>query len=134
MAMRELPITYNQLKSNVIDAAVDYYNTRSDEAHQRLHQAVDKLVNRPGAIAMSAHAITQYQKRSGTKTFTKATKNLRKILDIAENVDIKTRYRLRQLLNHNLEEADYYKSGNWVLVVVNNELRTVHNGEAGRWR
>lgn len=94
-------------------------------------------------IRITEHAVDRWMARSGTKNRDRARRMLRSMLERSEEVDLKPNYRATQLLNHAFKAARYflhrspYKGRKWILVVVDNELKTVHNGSsksgAARW-
>lgn len=101
------------------------------------------------AITITPHAIERWMERSGTKNPKQAEEMLRKMLCNSEEVDLKPEFRAIQLLNHGLKDARYFlhrsaykrrpaRGRKWLLVVVDNELKTVHNGAsksgAQRWQ
>jgi len=88
----------------------------------------------PELKGISAHAILRFKERTGAKYgVDKVIEKLTELYASAEPVVLKKKYIVVTLLNHNCEEAEYYKTGSFILVIVDGELRTIHKGEAHKW-
>jgi len=82
----------------------------------------------------SPHAIQRFRERTGSeKSDEKIRLKLLALWANAKEVKLKREYRAIALLNHGLREARYFRAGGFVLVIENDQISTVHNGEAGRW-
>ena len=87
-------------------------------------------------IQISAHAIERFRERTGSKKNDKSIqKRLLFFLNKSTEVELsKGYYRSIAIINHNFKVATYYQYGEWIMVVESNELKTIHRGEAKRWR
>ena len=85
-------------------------------------------------MKISNHAIERFRERSGTKKNDKEiARKLCYFLTKAKEVELKKHYGVIALLNHDFKPAKYYNYNGWILVVEDDELKTIHMGEAGRW-
>lgn len=124
-----------QIKEEILSAALAYGRTGRAEHLETIRALTGILDGRRSAkYAISAHAITRFMQRSGSKSRTGAEKSLKKILDNAEEMELKDRWKALQLINHNFKDATYLKYQSWLLVIVNHTLVTCHFAEAKRWR
>lgn len=86
-------------------------------------------------IVLSYHAITRFRERSGAKYSDK--KLIRKLLTLIANSEecyLKPQFRVISLINNRFEETEYLRAKNgWILVIVNNKLKTIHTGQSDRW-
>lgn len=99
---------------------------------------INKIIQQPRDLrsdhhTVATHAIKRFMERSGCKTEAKARASLLRLLDRSYEVSLEKRYRVIQLINHDFEDAKYYKADGWILVVVENVIVTCHLGEAKRW-
>lgn len=81
------------------------------------------------------HAIDQFRQRTGCK---KSDDYIRgKLIDIAKKSKVATfvhpKYAVKALLNHKCEIATYLMDSCWLIVVVKDQIRTIHRNEAKRW-
>ncbi len=93
------------------------------------------------AKSITAHAISRFRERTGCKKDDVYVANkLFEILDKAEETDFKDpKFKVLALINHNFKEASYYKfqpkrGAALILVVEDQELKTIHNNESSRWK
>lgn len=85
-------------------------------------------------VFISNHAIRRFRERSGAKYSDKQVRaKLTSMLALAKEVTLSPRYRVNALLNHNCRPAQYYRYADYILVVEQDTLKTIHRGEAGRW-
>lgn len=85
-------------------------------------------------LIVSNHAVIQYMRRSGTQSKERARNKLSQLVQRAESIELKDRYKVIQLLNHDFKDAEYLFWAGWVFVVRDEEVITVHKGEAKRWK
>ena len=85
-------------------------------------------------MVVSEHAIARWKLRTGsTRSDAVVERRILTALANAREVWVKRKYRALQLLNHGLREARYYRTGDLILVVEGEVIKTVHSGDAGRW-
>jgi len=86
-------------------------------------------------IVLSYHAISRFRERSGAKyDEERIIKKLFELIDKSEEAQLRPRFKVIHLLNHNFEEAEYLMTKNgWVLVIVKNELKTIHTNQSEKW-
>ncbi len=83
----------------------------------------------------TTHAIKRFRERTGSKKRQGAIgRQLERMAEFAEEVELKPEMRLQTLLQHRGEDAVYLRASGWVLVVVGQRITTVHTGEAKRWQ
>lgn len=86
-------------------------------------------------MTVHPHAIEQFRNRTGCQRDDEYIKN--KLLEIANTAQPAKfkhpKYAVMALLNHSFETAEYFMSSGWLLVVVKDEIRTIHHNEAKRW-
>lgn len=91
------------------------------------------------------HAVTRYRERTGCKaTDDWIRSQLLRLLETAEEVVLRRRFRALQLMKHGFTPARYYQVPAWghpikargLILVVEQDclLRTVHRGESRKWR
>lgn len=90
-------------------------------------------------ITVSDHAIEKYMSYEGTTKYPKkAKKSILRLLSLSQKavIDEKTYSQLKQDLKHNAlnSTVGYRVKKPWLLVLVDTEVRTVHQNESGRWR
>ena len=84
-------------------------------------------------IEMSSHALYKFSLKSGRTNDEGSKETLREMLNKARPIRLKEQFRVFYFLKYGFKITDYYKHGEWVLVVQDNKLITVHFGEAKRW-
>lgn len=86
-------------------------------------------------MKVSEHAITRFRERTGCrKKDCRITKRLLDLFRLAQPAEFKnTVYETLALLNHDFERAEYFMYNDWVFVVVNDCIKTVHQNESNRW-
>ena len=91
-------------------------------------------------VVITDHAIQQFRLRTGcSKSDLYIENKIRKMLKNATPAELKKEFRVIQLLNHDVEEAHYYKYNNFIIVVCDDAcpqkkiVKTIHKGEADRW-
>jgi hypothetical protein len=78
-------------------------------------------------MKITKHALERYRQRTGaTCSDTCAELKISQMLERAEEVQLKPRYKTAALLCHKFEPANYYRVGNLIFVVVNDCLTTIH--------
>jgi hypothetical protein len=87
-------------------------------------------------MEVEQHAINQFRTRSGCK---KSDDYIReKLLEMADRgVEAEFRhpkYAVMALLNHHFQHANYLMDSGWVLVIVDEKIKTIHMNEAKRWQ
>ncbi len=91
--------------------------------------------NNAEGLMVTSHAIKRFREKSESqKTSEQIAHRLLSWMEIAKELIPKKHFGTIALLNHDFQEAKYYKHGNWIMVVCNKKLVTIHHGEAGRWR
>lgn len=79
---------------------------------------------------ISQHAVDRFRERSGSQqSEDKICKKLFEMADKATPVSLKEHLRVREMLYHDFQSALYLKFSDWILVVVGNELVTIHHNE-----
>jgi hypothetical protein len=84
----------------------------------------------PLDLEISRHAASRWMERSGFRDPEIAREKWNAAISIAEEAKLKENKRMRALLRHGCTEATYLCSGQWVFVVVNNTVVTVHTDTA----
>jgi hypothetical protein len=87
-------------------------------------------------MKVSHHAIKRFRQRTGCKQSDEYVRY--RVLDLlgrAVEIELKNKkFRTLALLNHDMREAQYFRAGEFVFVVDDGVVTTVHNGEANRWK
>jgi hypothetical protein len=97
----------------------------------RLKEAVAPL---PKINAARMHAIDRFRQRTGsTQSDVEVCGKLLDMLAKAREVRLRPPYNVIALLNHDFHDARYFRSGGFILVVEDDCISTVHNGQADRW-
>ena len=121
------------LKPEIQSTMADFLRRRGAEpASIKLYVA--RYTQIPRAVKVTDHAIDRWIERTGSKA--RRSKIRKQLSDMAKwgvPIQIKEELRLKQLLNHNCAEALYLQWADWILVVEEGKLKTLHRGEAGRW-
>jgi hypothetical protein len=85
-------------------------------------------------LVISNHAVRRWRERTGAKYSDDRVKSkMLALLAVAQRAELNPVNSVKALLNHDLEEADYYMASNFVFVIVGNTIKTVHGNESGRW-
>ncbi len=86
-------------------------------------------------VIISPHAIDRFRERTGCKRADDyIVKKLHEMLEKAEVAEFThNKYAVKALFNHDFTPANYFMYNNWIFVVVDGEVRTIHNNEAKRW-
>ena len=86
-------------------------------------------------IVVSQHAIDRYRDRTGSNKSSKIiVERIKDQLSKAEEYVLKQKFKVIALLSHNFEESQYFKTRNgMIFVVLDNTVKTVHEGTADRW-
>lgn len=84
---------------------------------------------------VSKHAIKRFRERTNCNRYDQSIiDKLIYMVQHGEEVKPKKHYGVMAILNHNFKEARYYDYfGQYVLVVEEDTIVTVHKGEARRW-
>jgi hypothetical protein len=87
-------------------------------------------------MIITNHAVQRFREHTGvTYSDDKVRRKILKFYQNSHEVHAKPEYRVAALLNHDLQEARYYKY-NWdayILVVCGENIVTMHRGTAKRW-
>lgn len=85
-------------------------------------------------IKITKHAIKRFREKTGCKSDEKAINTINKMLQDGEETTFKNGiWKTLSLLNHNFKEAKYYRYSQWILIIVENKLVSLHRGKAKRW-
>jgi hypothetical protein len=84
-------------------------------------------------VKVTGHAIRRYCLRKGICSPSAAKASIIELLADAEELELKKRYRVRELLDHH-DHAQFFRAAGLVFVVRNNHVLTCHDGAAKRWR
>lgn len=88
-------------------------------------------------LRITRHALDRYKERAQSKQSDfKTAHTLRSMLlnSREHEVELKPQFRLGELLNHNFQHARYFRHGQFILVIADHTLVTIHTGTADRWR
>jgi len=81
------------------------------------------------------HAIDRFRARTGTKQGDgQVIERIFRMVDQGEEVELKPQYRVAALPDHRCQPARYVRKSGMIFVVEGDTVKTVHQGEAGRWR
>lgn len=128
-------MTEAQIKEGLISAALAYGRTGEGCHLERIRELVGLFDGRRSLrYSLSAHAIMRYMQRSGCKNLVRAEARIKQLLDEADEMELRDRWKAIQLINHDFKDATYFKCGEWLLVVCNDAVVTVHLAKAKRWR
>jgi len=87
-------------------------------------------------MKVNQHAINRFRERTGCKQPDEYIRD--KLLEMQgkskEAEFTHPRHVMFALFNHNFERARYFMYNNFLIVVVNGEIKTIHNNEARRWK
>lgn len=124
-----------QIKSAILSAALLYSETGDEKYMERIRDLGIQYRNRPDLkYKISAHAIDRFIERTGCKSRQHAESTLKGLINEADELELKDRYKALQLINHNYRDARYYRRADWLLVVCNETVVTCHRAEAKRWK
>lgn len=85
-------------------------------------------------MRFSGHAIDKFRERTGSKQSDQKVENrLIKMFNRSEKVRPKPKFRVDQLLNHNLKEVEYRKFDNFIFVVDGDMIVTVYRSDPNKW-
>lgn len=85
-------------------------------------------------VTVNPHAIVRYrQRRQSSKQDIAIRDKILHMLSSSYEVSLKPQFKATALLNHNFVEAKYFRHKDWILVVRNNEVITLHEGTSKRW-
>jgi hypothetical protein len=90
-------------------------------------------------IHVALHAIDRYRERTGCKrSDSYIAEKLRDFFNRSVEVELKKRYAVKTIINHNFQLARYFQFDQWIMVVEfmngRDTLRTIHDGQAKRWQ
>jgi hypothetical protein len=91
----------------------------------------------PAKIEISAHALERFKERApggASKSDKKAACRLKTWLANAEEVKLRKRFRVAALAGHGGMEARYFRYNQFIIVVKDLVVTTIHTGTAGRWK
>ena len=88
-------------------------------------------------LGVNPHAMYRYKERAGCDPELPKFYIRKKLLAMAAKAKkagfVTRRSAALAMLNHNLEKADYLMHGTWVLVIRNNEIKTVFQDDSNRF-
>lgn len=84
----------------------------------------------PLDLEITRHAATRWMERTGFRDPVLAREKWNEAIGRAEVAVLKEKQRLRAMLRHGCTEATYLRSGEWVFVVVEGCVVTVHTNTA----
>jgi len=84
-------------------------------------------------LRVSNHAVDRYIERVRNINPERAIDELISLCNMAKPAELKKKFRSIALLQHNFKECKYFKDNNFVYVVINECIITVHGGDADRW-
>ena len=88
-------------------------------------------------IRITDHSITKFIQRAGMKiekgVRKRAFDKIKYMLFVAKPVILKDQYIAINLLSHNFKSAIYLQHGQFIFVVEEYVLKTIHTGNAKRW-
>jgi len=85
-------------------------------------------------MIISHHVISQYRKRTGSKADDEGIKSkVEALCKKSVEVELEPSFKALALLNHRLKPARYYKFSQFIFVISEDVLVTIHFGEAKRW-
>lgn len=85
-------------------------------------------------MKISKHAIERWRERSGASySDEKVERKLLGLAARAEEVQLQEKYRVLTLMDHRYKEARYLAFGEFLMVIVDDTMVTVHLAEARRW-
>ena len=88
----------------------------------------------PYNLCVTDHAITRYRERANYKgTDMDAANLIRQAVSKAREWRLKEEFRVKQLLTHDCQPAQYFKRKNLMYIVAGGDIITVHDGAADRW-
>lgn len=124
-----------QIKAGIFNAAVALAKT-GDPCHvDRIRELVTLLENRPSLkYKVASHAVKRFMERSKCKSSSAAEVTLKSMVDRAQELELKDRYKALQLINHDYKNARYLKFADWLLVVCGDTVVTCHHATAKRWK
>lgn len=88
------------------------------------------------SIYATDHAIEKWRKYTGSSDSALAIMHyLSRMYERGEEVKLKKKYQVQQIIEHGFTKAHYYRSDGFILVVNHDKtaIITVHDGKAGRW-
>mgnify|MGYP003418750951 FL=1 len=86
-------------------------------------------------MKVSNHAIERFRERTGCKKSDISIQNkLLKFADLGKPAEFRTKgYATLALINHNFERAEYLMYNDWILVIADDCIITIHENESKRW-
>lgn len=84
-------------------------------------------------MRVSNHAASRYCERMKVLSMAAARASIVELLADAEELELKSRWKNRQFINHGAH-ASYFRAIGLVFVVVNDTVVSVHRGKAKRWK
>lgn len=85
--------------------------------------------------AIQQHAIDRFKQRTGCKRSDDyVSRKIFSMMEKAEKTEFKeSKFKVLALLNHGFQDAEYFKFRDFIFVVVDGTLKTIHRNEASRW-
>lgn len=84
-------------------------------------------------MTVSRHAIRRYCERKKVGCPNAARASIIELLDGAEELELKPRFRVHEVLNHR-DHARFFRAAGLVFVVMGSNVLSCHAGTAKRWR
>jgi len=111
----------------------------------RKHVNLDDLYPRPERLCtkkihISDHAIERFKERvTNRRTKPEIYSRLLEFFGKSKEVKLQGKFATFAVINHNVrndkrEMARYFRYGEWIMVVVGNELKTIHRDDRSRWK
>ena len=75
---------------------------------------------------ITRHCAERWMERNGFKTAIKARNKWNKAWEKIQEVEVHDKWKVIDMINHNLKEARFFKGGEWVFVVVDEKVVTVY--------
>ena len=85
-------------------------------------------------MIISDHAISRFRKRTGSKADDEGIKSkIETLFKKSVEVELEPSFKALALLNNRLKPARYYSFSQFIFVISEDVLVTIHFGEAKRW-
>ena len=86
-----------------------------------------------GPLTITKHVIERFRQRTGSQRSEDHVKNkIIKMVQQAVPVEISKNYAAITLMNHGYTDVEYRRYFEWIFVVKENRVITMHKGETGR--
>ena len=84
-------------------------------------------------MQLTKHAARRWMQRNNLTCPKIARNNFNQIAYRMTEVWVKPKFRVKQLLNHGVREARYFRHNKWLFVVANDCIVTIHTNTADRF-